>query len=404
MRRAIELFERLQAEKPGDAERTAHLAGCLGQLGQLCSERAGPDVAAVKEFLAPNERAPLEEAEGYLRRSLELREGLHHAEPDLRRWRQDLAVGHQDLARLYFLLRQRDVAEGHYDRAMTLFSALCAEEPADLAAAAALGRACNQQAAFLSGRRPEQRRRPLEQIEALYRKAEAILQPLTASPDPEADLVLELAEVYVNWASLVGGRGTATPPADIRPEQAIDLYGRAIALLEALLKREPHDARARNILANTYTGRAYQYQGAKRYADELKDWDNAIEWSEAAGRAWRRTHRAWTLATVGEHARAAAEASAVLENPEGDSIVFNAAAALALAHQVAGADPRLSAEERAAVADGYAVPAVAAFRRLQAAGFFRIPEHQAYLKDSDLDSLRGRDDFQRLLREVEADK
>jgi tetratricopeptide (TPR) repeat protein len=401
LRRAVELFERLQAEKPGDAEGTAHLAGCLGQLGQLCSERAGPGVFAVKEILAPNEKATLDEAEGYLRRSLELREGLHRPEPGLRRWRQDLAAGNQDLARLYFLMRQRDLAEEHYDRALTLLTALCAEDPADPAAAAALGRACNQQAAFLTGRRPEERRRPAEQVEALYRRAEAILQPLTASPAPESALVLELAEVYANWGNLVCGRGSAKRPADRRPGQAFDLYARAITLLEALLQREPHDARARNILANTYTGRAYLYEAEKSYADSLKDWDKAVELSEGADRAFIRTNRAHTLAWAGEHARAAAEAAALVENPEGsDVVLFNAAGAYSVAQQTARADARLSADERQTVSDGYAAEAVAVLRRLQASGFFRVAEHQSYLKG--FESLRGRPDFEQLLREVDA--
>jgi len=173
--------------------------------------------------------------------------------------------------------------------------------------------------------------------------------------------------------------------------------------LHGILEREPRDAQARKALLNVRGGRAYIHAALKRYGEAIKDWDQVIDLDDSgpADRAFSRTCRAGVLAEAGDHTLAAAEAAALVQNPEGsDDVLYNAAGAYATAQKAALADPRLGEQERKTVAEGYAARAVDALQKLRASGYFRVPEHRSYLDALEL--FRGREDFQRLLREIDA--
>ncbi len=312
VRRAVNLFEQLAAEDPADVEVTAHLAGCLDHLGISGIERAGPGLDTVKEALTPADRATMEEAEGYLRRALRLREALHQADRGQRRWREALAATHHHLAVICWAARKRERAEHHCETALSLRSALAAEGPANPAYAAALAQPLSR----LAHARAE--RLPAGKVEPLYARAEKLLEPLVRDATQEPEYAQLLADLYVRRGHLLRERAG-------QPERSLDPYGRAIRLMAALVEREPRDARARLMLHNAHGGRAYAHQVLKRYAESVRDWDRVVELSEGADRAFNRSCRANTLALSGAHARAAAEAAALVENPEGpDDVLFNA--------------------------------------------------------------------------------
>jgi hypothetical protein len=132
----------------------------------------------------------------------------------------------------------------------------------------------------------------------------------------------------------------------------------------------------------------------KRYAEAVRDWDRAIELDAGPQRTTFRRRRALCLVKAGEAARAAQEANA-LAGARGASgpTVYDAACVLALTSAATKGNPRL--------AEGHAARAVELLRGLQAAGYFKTPGRVDHLKkDEDLASLRERDDFKKLLREL----
>jgi serine/threonine protein kinase/tetratricopeptide (TPR) repeat protein len=111
---------------------------------------------------------------------------------------------------------------------------------------------------------------------------------------------------------------------------------------------------------------------------------------------WRMTE---TLLALGEHAAAAAAAAEFLEaatEPPRDS--YTAARLFAGCARLAAADDRLTDDRRQEVADAYAARALAALRRAVA---LNAREVAGLRTDSELAPLRPREEFQKLLRELE---
>jgi hypothetical protein len=109
------------------------------------------------------------------------------------------------------------------------------------------------------------------------------------------------------------------------------------------------------------------------------------------------------LTRAGDHARAAAEAGelAALPDATGDDLYF-LARVYTMAMRPAQGDGRLPSPERERLAENYAVQAMALLQRLQSQGYFKDANHAKALRtDEDLQQLRGREDFRRLLTTVE---
>src|SRR5262249_22836964 len=125
-----------------------------------------------------------------------------------------------------------------------------------------------------------------------------------------------------------------------------------------------------------------------RHAEALKDWDRAIELDSGADRGYYRLRRALTLARLKEHAQATAEANSLAEVKgvtSGD--LYNLAFVFSLSAATAHDDTDK--------VEQYAARAVALLSRAVAEGYKNV-EHMK--KDSDLDALRQRDDFKKLVR------
>jgi tetratricopeptide (TPR) repeat protein len=401
VRRAVALFEALAAEEPGYLDHSSHLAACLQQLGMLCYRRAGPGADAIQDTIHPAEQAVLDEALAHLLRAWRLRDRLVQAEPGQRRRREELASAHFDLAKVSSAARKREATDKHCQAAVAIRTELWQADPADRANAAELAelhRVLGMRASRVlspAGTSLSERRQRLDEVERHYARAEALLERLVRDVPEEPEYAQLLARLWTSWGHVL------RPYPDLATK-SLDRYTRAVRLLEPLLSREPRDASLRRDLHNAHGGRAYLHQERRRYPDSLSDWDRVVELSEGGDRAFNRTVRATVLAQAGEHASAAAEARELVANPEGSGdVVFNAATALAQACKAAAGDQRLDSPDRSRVAEGYAREAIAALRKLKEAGYFAAPEHVGNLRgDPDLEPLRRREDFQRLLREV----
>src|SRR5262249_37748474 len=149
------------------------------------------------------------------------------------------------------------------------------------------------------------------------------------------------------------------------------------------------DVTARRSLRHAHVSRAFALDDLKRHTEAALDWDKAIELSPEAERVGVRLARACSRVRAGQVDAAIQEAEELARNADTDTL-YNAACVLALAaarRNEAGGS--LSKEE-------CANRAIALLRQAVAKGYQDV-EHMK--NDDDLKALRGREDYEKLLRE-----
>src|SRR5262249_35442352 len=192
----------------------------------------------------------------------------------------------------------------------------------------------------------------------------------------------ELAGSSVNFGGLLRDHGQV--------EASLAWYAKALALLEPLVQQEPRLAMEPLFLPNAHGGRAEAMDKLGRHADAGKDWDRALALNAApANELVFRRSRALSLARAGDHARAVAEANALAEakGATGNTL-YDLACVCALAAAAVQDDAKLQ--------DQYAARAVELLRQAVARGY---KDAAPLKKDTDLDALRGREGFKRLVAE-----
>ena len=180
-----------------------------------------------------------------------------------------------------------------------------------------------------------------------------------------------------------------------RTADAPDWYARAIATLEPDVAQETRLVKARMFLRNSHWGRADTLGKLNRHGEALPDWDRAVELSPPPQRPNVQMGRAMGLVRAGEIVRAAEAADELLATPRlPPGIIYDGACLFALA--AAGV------QDDAALRERHAVRAVELLAQAQAQGYFRQAGQVEHLKkDDDLTTLRERDDFRKLLAELQ---
>ncbi len=140
-----------------------------------------------------------------------------------------------------------------------------------------------------------------------------------------------------------------------------------------------------------------------RRAEAIQDCDRAIDLAQGQGREVFQLPRAAALAQRGEHARATAEIEALINKaPFSGRTLYKAACVYAVSTTAVSRDTQLIAIEQDTKGQKYAARAIELLMKAQAAGYFNevaIVEHMK--QDHDLDPLRSRADFQKLLAKLE---
>jgi tetratricopeptide (TPR) repeat protein/tRNA A-37 threonylcarbamoyl transferase component Bud32 len=206
-------------------------------------------------------------------------------------------------------------------------------------------------------------------------------QKVRQNPNDSA-LVLQLASDYLLRGELAKSHA--------RPEERIDWYNKAIGVLEPILRKKPSQAGLQELLVSCYRARARAQADFGRPAEALTDWDHALKLNPWTDRQEMRLQRALTLAQLGDHAQAVAEADAL--SPSKDlrgKILYTFARVYALAASKSSADQTLSRK--------YAVRGVAALALAKQAGYFEGPGPLELLqRDADFKVLRERKEFTEL--------
>jgi hypothetical protein len=160
-------------------------------------------------------------------------------------------------------------------------------------------------------------------------------------------------------------------------------------------QRDPRDAAVRQRLRYTHRARAEVLDELKRPAEALPDWDRAVELSPPALRPLTQLGRAGSRARAGKAAEAVADVEALTKGPKtSGNMLYQAACVYSLAAAAVKEDRQR---------ETYAGQAVALLRRARGAGYFKGRKTVEQVKqDPDLAALRPREDFRKLVAELEA--
>jgi serine/threonine protein kinase len=361
-RRALDIRKQLVADFPTVAEYRRELARSHNSLGSL--------LTAVRQWSA---------AEQAFRRALDIREQLVTDFPTMPEYRRELAMSHHNLGLMLHDPGQRPAAERAFRRALDIYEKLVADFPTVPDYRRELASCHNN----LGGLLKDLRQWPA--AEQAFRRALDLYEQLAANFPAVPEYRRELAGSYVNFGTLLQRQGEA--------KASLVWYAKAIALLEPLVRQEPRLVTERLYLRNAHGARAEALTRLGQHADAIKDWDRALAVNaNRQMQLWLHLQRARSWARAGDHARAVAEANALAGAKEaaGDT-VYDLACVCAVA---AAAVP-----EDAPLHDQYAARAVELLRQAVAQ---RYKDAARLKKDQDLDALRDREDFRRLVAELEA--
>jgi tetratricopeptide (TPR) repeat protein/tRNA A-37 threonylcarbamoyl transferase component Bud32 len=202
-----------------------------------------------------------------------------------------------------------------------------------------------------------------------------------------------LADAYFEWAELAIGLD--------RLEDAFKRYDQSIETLDDLLTRKPDDADIHAALSWRHRLKAWHLSRAGRTDSAFASWDLAIRHATGDVRSFTQAERALERALLGDHAGAALEADAVAIQPDLKSeTAVHLARVYSCCINASQRDTKLSIADRERQFAAYAEAAIRCLNRIEST-YFAAPEKRAELSsDSQLESLRKTEQFQRWLHEL----
>jgi len=180
--------------------------------------------------------------------------------------------------------------------------------------------------------------------------------------------------------------------------ESLPWFTQAIEVLTPVVEQDPGGAMARTVLLESYEQRAAAHVSLQQYAESLPDWDQSITLSPDSDQRRLRAKRADARLRAGHVAAAVAEVDELILLAEagGESAtVWSAMQWYNFACLYSVASSQLPEQQAA-----YAIRAMELLKKAVDAGYntAKAAEHMA--KDTDLDPLRDRDDFQQLIQSL----
>jgi serine/threonine protein kinase/tetratricopeptide (TPR) repeat protein len=429
--KAVRLLEGLAADFPTVAGYRHELAGTHRNLGVLLRQSsrpqeaeaaygaalavdqelvaAFPTVVQYREGLAKshNELGILfhslgrsQEAEAAFCDAIAVKKQLAADFPTVPAYRETLANSHNNLGGVLWAAGRRQEAETAHREALVFRKQLAADFPKVPAYQGDLAVSHSNLALVLlaTDRKPE--------AEAEWRVALKVLRQLAADFPTTAEYQRALAVQYLNL-------GTLLRKTD-RPQEAETAYREALAIHQRLAADFPKVSDYQHELAATMGNLARLLRDRKEFIRARELLEQALPHERAALEAYpghpgyrelylkNRGSLIETLVDLGDHSAAALTAEELVQavvKPAND--LYDAACFLARCVPLAEKDSKLAEPRRGELAHQYAGRALEILRQAVQNGYKDV-DHMK--KDTDLDPLRSREDFKRLLAELEARK
>jgi tetratricopeptide (TPR) repeat protein len=212
-------------------------------------------------------------------------------------------------------------------------------------------------------------------------RATALLEKLVADHLHTPSYQFELGNTYFSCGVLAYGDGTGAL-------ESLTWFDKAIEKLAPVCAADASYVLAQRQLGRCYQARGLAYTQLERHGEAVKAWDRAFDLCAPEDRTRVRAERATSLLRAGQPARALAEADELRDT---NGLTGEQRYNLACIYSVAAKD----GERRQIRADR----AVELLKQAVAAGWNDVMQTK---QDTDLDPLRARDDFKKLLAELEA--
>jgi serine/threonine protein kinase/tetratricopeptide (TPR) repeat protein len=229
-----------------------------------------------------------------------------------------------------------------------------------------------------------------KEAEPLYEKCLVAHKVLALEYPKELRYAAGLGISYSNLANCITANG--------KPETALALYAEGVRGLEQALVENKTNAKIKKCLRDGLSGWAGALTALNRHDEALRRWDRVLELADPQNRDRIRLRRAATMARRGDHRGAIADAKEINEKKPSLDVLYDKACIYSLASRAVRQDSNLNAEERERLVAQYAARAVSLLTEADQAGFMKSAARRKHVKeDKDLDSIRDREDFKKLL-------
>jgi tetratricopeptide (TPR) repeat protein len=377
---AVSIQKRLVADFPARAEFRLDLAKSLNNRSILLRDTGRP-----------------EEAKNDHNQALSIEEQLAVDFPSRAEFRQQLAASHTNRGSLLRATRRLQEAEKDYDQAVSIYKQLVADFPTrpDFRQQLAIGHNNRGNLVSDTGR--------LQEAEKDYDQAVSIYKQLAAEFATRPELRRELASSHNNRAILLGDTG--------RLKEAEKDYDEALSIQKQLATDFPNQPDLRNDLANTYGNLANlhqqqrNYAAAKRLLLEARPHHLIALKANPRHPAYRQFYRNHLSILTAVHAGLLEQEDAVRTAEtcrdlgwDAPTDAYDAACLLSLCVPIVANHDKLNAGQRKEAARFYGDAAMKLLHEAVSKGFKDVPKMK---KDTDLDLLRQREDFHKLVAELE---
>jgi len=315
------------------------------------------------------------EGEKEHRQAIAIREKLATEFPGVPDYRQDLAVSYYNHANTLSSMNKRSEAEDELRKGLAILQKLVAEYASAPEYRYRLGNNYNNLGNLMRsmGR--------LSEAEADHREALALREKLAAEYPSVPQHQIDLGGSYCNLGNVLTQSGRAT--------DALTMFDKAITGLTAVFERDSRSTLAKQFLRNSFEGRARAYDRLEKPAEAEKDWDKAIELTPARDQRRYKVPRAVSRIHSGKVAEAIGEIAELSKESGWNSLQWYD---FACVYAIASAKVADKKQE-------YADRAMELLTRAVDTGFSDL---QLIKSDADLNSLRQRDDFKKLVAKIAA--
>lgn len=357
--KSIELWQDLSGQNPETTLYRNYLASAYTNLG------------GVQRTIGDNQASLM----GY-QQAVSVFQELTARNPSVILYRDNLAHAQQNLGNLLFASFQRDEALAAMNAALEIRKKLVGEQPENIQFQNTLA------AAYHNLGNLQRDIQDYEQAQSLYAQAIAIWEPMSEKQPGTVAVEKGLGAAYIGAGYLEYLQGDL--------EACLPFMEKAIPLLET-------KADMKGPLQISHMIAADALEKLERFADAAAAYEQAISLQSGPSRNALQLKRALVLARDGQHQQATTEArTLMLPDQVPLETIYDAACVFALSAEQASNDQALTSDTRDDLVTKYQDDALVLLNRAQESGYFDSPQRQQHVdSDTDLDSLRELDSFQR---------
>lgn len=377
-RQALEINETLTTDFPAVPEFWDTLADSHASLAVVLAGSANSDGIRTADL---NSQA---EAEKHYRKSLAIRERLAGDYPKRPGFRVNLAAAHGNLANVLFSFGRVQPAESELRQAIEISNSLLSEFPTDPVFRFSLSEGHSNLGFFLM-----KHGKPSDAQEH-SRAALTLLQKLTADFPEESSYQIMLGNCYCNHGFLHLSCNRAT--------ESVEWFDKAVTTLTPILRAGPNNGFVKQVLSESHWSRAKAFDALAKPTEAAKDWERAVELGMPTDQFGIRVGRATSRLRVGEVSESLAEIDKLCASRADAASAFkpNGTGLFSLACFYSVASTKIPEKQ-----GEYTDRAMEILRQATTAGW---NDPLTLANNKDIDPLREREDFKRLLAELDSKK